>query len=118
MDDLTQEQVDTLRARLVALRGELEAMLLGNAQDSAPVDLDLPIGRVSRIDAIQQQKMAQASRRKQGMRLQQVKAALKAMENDEYGYCRRCDEVIAYKRLLAQPETPFCLDCKNQMEAR
>ncbi|TNE44138.1 MAG: TraR/DksA family transcriptional regulator [Deltaproteobacteria bacterium] len=118
MDDLTADQLAELKRDLEALHDVLEKVLTGNQEDSNPVDLDLPIGRVSRIDAIQQQKMAQANRRTQELRLQQVRAALKAMREDEYGYCRGCDDSIAYQRLKARPETPFCVDCKKRLESR
>ena len=73
---------------------------------------------MSRIDAIQQQKMNQATRRRQKFRLQQVKGALQAWERDRYGECRECEEPIAFKRLKARPETPFCLECQAEMERR
>lgn len=118
MDDFTSEQLEELKNDLNVLHDELEKALSDNQEDSNPVDLDLPIGRVSRIDAIQQQKMAQANRRKQELRLQQVRAAQKAMSEDEYGYCRSCDDAIQFERLKAKPETPFCVECKQRLEAR
>lgn len=118
MEDFTREQQEALHQKLRSVQAELEQQLAGNRDDSQPVDLDLPIGRVSRIDAIQQQKMAQAQRRAQEVRLKQIRAALKYFEREEYGYCRSCEEPISFERLLARPETPFCVDCKNQMESR
>ena len=46
------------------------------------------------MDAIQQQKMAEASRRQQTLRLGQVKVALAAVESGDYGTCRSCEEPI------------------------
>jgi DnaK suppressor protein len=80
------------------------------------VDLDEPIGRLSRMDAMQQQKMAQASRRATRMRLDQVGAALANLAAGEYGLCRVCEEPIGYKRLKARPETPRCLECQRKSE--
>ena len=118
MEDFTAEQMEALHERLLSVKAELEAQLSDNRADSKPVDLDLPIGRISRIDAIQQQKMAQAQRRGQEVRLGQLKVALQNFGQDEYGYCRSCEEAISFERLLARPESPFCVDCKNQIESR
>jgi DnaK suppressor protein len=115
-DELTEAQVEALRAKLEALKGELERALEGSREGARVVDLDQPIGRVSRIDAIQQQKMAEASRRQQELRLGQVKVALGAVARGDYGYCRSCEEPIAYRRLAARPETPFCLRCQGGRE--
>lgn len=80
------------------------------------MDLDLPIGRVSRIDAIQQQKMAQAEQGRARLRLQAVQAALERVEDEEYGFCCQCGEPVGYKRLWARPESPFCVPCQEMLE--
>jgi len=113
--------------RLVELRRDLEALaerlrqdLAGSAASARPVELDQPtVGRVSRIDAIQQQKMLEANRHAQRSRLQLVQAALRRLEDDAYGAygeCLACGETIAWARLKARPETPFCLECQSARE--
>ena len=90
-----------------------------SADAAKPVELDQPaMGRVSRIDAIQQQQMLEANRGAQAARLQQVRAALHRFQEDEYGECASCGEEIAYARLEAQPEAPFCLACQGERERR
>ena len=81
-----------------------------------PVDLGLPIGRLSRMDAMQQQHMARAGVSALERRLNQIASALAATASGAYGYCRRCEEPIGYKRLKAGPETPFCLRCQAESE--
>ncbi|MFW5877143.1 MAG: TraR/DksA family transcriptional regulator [Myxococcota bacterium] len=118
MEELTEEQRRDLQADLQVLCEALE-QTLGLAREGAkPVSLDNPIGRVSRVDALQQQAMAQANRRSLELRLAQVRSALSALESGEYGYCRRCEEPIAYRRLKSRPETPFCVDCQRGRETR
>ncbi len=115
-DALTEAQRDELVAALHALKGALPQQIAMTADGARPVDLDQPIGRVSRIDAIQQQSMIKANRAAARRRLGQVNAALIAVDEDEYGNCRRCDEPIGYPRLKARPETPLCLDCQGRAE--
>ena len=104
------------RARLLELRDELRSMLDLSAEAAKPVDLDQPIGRISRMDAIQQQKMVQASRRAAELRLQQVAAALRRLDDEEYGECLICSEPIAEARLVARPEAPLCIGCQSARE--
>ncbi|WP_373047671.1 TraR/DksA family transcriptional regulator [Vulgatibacter sp.] len=104
------------RERLEALRAELEAQLRANAEGARPVDLDQPIGRVSRVDALQQQQMAQAARRRDELRLQQVRAALGRLQRGEYGDCLRCEEPIGAERLQVKPEAAFCMACQAGAE--
>jgi RNA polymerase-binding transcription factor DksA len=38
-------------------------------------------------------------------------AALARMADGSYGNCRNCGGAIPYDRLIAIPETPFCVGC-------
>ena len=74
-DELTPAQVEELRADLVTLEGAL-AEHLGQMTNSAKaVDLDTPIGRLSRMDALAQQQVAKAGKEATRARLGQVRAA-------------------------------------------
>lgn len=81
--------------------------------EAKPVDLDQPIGRLSRMDAIQQQQMALNSKKQFELTLKQIDQALKKLETGDYGICVSCEEEIDEKRLLAKPETPFCINCQK-----
>ncbi len=119
MEDLSEEQAKTLRARLVELVAELSAALHANATSADPVVLDQSsVGRLSRMDAMQQQAMAKATREKARLRLGQCKVALSAFDRDEYGECRKCEEPIGYRRLSAKPEAPFCVHCQRGADDR
>jgi DnaK suppressor protein len=114
MEELTSEEAEELRLRLLALIAELEDGLRANASSAAPVVLDQSsVGRLSRMDAMQQQAMAKATREKAQLRLGQCKRALSAFEREEWGLCRKCEEPIGFRRLSARPEAPFCVDCQR-----
>lgn len=118
MDALADDQLEELRADLQALRADLAQQLSAVTEAARPVDLDEPIGRVSRMDAMQQQSMAKANRAAAELRARQVEAALRRLDEDEYGPCQGCGEEVGYRRLKARPEAPFCLACQAQREAR
>jgi DnaK suppressor protein len=119
MEELTDEERETLAEALHALKQRLTATLESQEDAAKPVELDqTKMGRVSRIDAIQQQEMARSSEASARRRLALVRQALKALEEDEYGYCRLCEEPIAFRRLQARPESPFCVECQGKRERR
>jgi len=114
VEELSEKQNEVLRLQLVELIAELETALQVNASSAAPVVLDQSsVGRLSRMDAMQQQAMAKATREKAQLRLGQCKRALSAFERGEYGLCRKCEEPIGFRRLSAKPEAPFCVDCQR-----
>lgn len=116
-EELDETRRDALQRDLEALAARLRQGLAGSAASARPVELDQPaVGRVSRIDAIQQQKMLEANRHAQRSQLQLVQSALRRLEDDAYGECLACGESIAFARLKARPETPFCLECQSARE--
>lgn len=118
MPELSASEIETLRLALVALKGELSASIDASNEESRPVDLDQPIGRLSRVDAMQQQSMVAANRRAAQLRERQVEAALGRIDEGEYGDCQSCGEAVGLRRLEAAPEAPFCLACQGRREQR
>ena len=115
--ELTNEQLDELRRDLQEMKELLEKVLEHSAAGAAPVELDKPIGRLSRMDEMQQQEMVKASRRSQEVRLAQVRAALQRFNDGEYGECPACGDTIAFRRLKAKPESRFCVPCQQSRES-
>ena len=86
--------------------------ITGGQKTAGPVELDPSIvGRLSRMDAMQQQAMAQATERLSIMEEQRIRTALRRMDSGEYGYCMQCEEEIAEGRLRADPSVLTCIDC-------
>lgn len=96
--------IDYFKKRLVAHRVELQDLLDLSQEASAPVTLDqTSIGRLSRMDAMQAQAMAQETERRRNLEIQKIDAALVRIENGDYGYCIRTDEEIPIERLELDP---------------
>jgi DnaK suppressor protein len=105
---------DFFRQRLLDMQDELAADAAQTAGARATVMLDQQaVGRLSRMDAIQQQAMAQATQRRREIRLTQIEAALSRLNTDEYGYCMDCGEDIAPDRLKANPTLMRCISCQR-----
>ena len=106
------------RERLLQLRAELQAIAESGDESAGVVELDQSkVGRLSRMDAMQAQAMAQASAERRNHMLRQIEAALQRIDNDDYGYCQECDEPIAPKRLEFDPTVTLCIDCASKAEA-
>ncbi len=104
--------IDWFREQLLARQAELESLSEMSSGARAAVTLDQSsVGRVSRIDAMQQQQMALATERNRERDLQRVKAALARIDQGEFGYCLTCGEEIAEKRLRFDPAVPTCVGC-------
>ena len=116
MTTMNSDQIAGFRQRLLTMEREINTLLGRTSEDSKPVDLDLPIGRLSRADAIQMQNMAALNKRQLEIKLKQIEGALSAVEKGTFGLCRGCNGEIHPERLDAQPETPFCIECQEGFE--
>ena len=104
-----------LRQSLEAERDELMSLSQATRDDRMPVELDQQsLGRLSRMDAIQQQSMDLAREERRRTRLKVVDAALQRITTDDYGYCLVCGDDIPYKRLQSDPAVTRCVDCIKQ----
>jgi DnaK suppressor protein len=106
------------RARLLARLAELEEEVRIGAEASEPVTLQQDsVGRLSRIDAMQQQAMAQAVQRRRIAEQHRVRAALVRLDGGEWGWCVTCGEEIAKARLAHDPSVAQYVGCASAASA-
>lgn len=114
MTDRDDIDIPALKKELLRRKEELAALRAQSAESRDAVELDQTRqGRLSRQDALMQQEMAKESERRRGVEMQRIEAALKRIEQGDYGYCVRCDEEIAAKRLELDPAIPTCINCAS-----
>lgn len=78
---------------------------------SKPVSPDDAIGRVSRMDAINNKSINEAALQKAEKKLVGLQLALQNLADDDFGKCVKCGKPIEFNRLLALPESRFCKTC-------
>jgi DnaK suppressor protein len=116
---LTPEQLAEFRAKLEQQRDALLGTNELALSSTKPVELDqTTVGRLSRMEAIQAQAMAVATQNRRELQLQRIKAALKRIDEGEYGLCDDCEESINPRRLAFDPTVTLCLTCAQRLEAR
>ncbi|MBK5934241.1 TraR/DksA family transcriptional regulator [Rhodovulum imhoffii] len=97
-----------LEKELAALHEETRT----GAYGARPVTLDQQsVGRLSRMDAMQQQAMAKATQARRKTQVRRIQAALTRLKEEEFGYCSECGEKIALARLEFDPTIPTCIGC-------
>ena len=110
----TQRNYDPkiIKAALAAERADLLNTSAAAAADRRPVELDQQsVGRLSRMDALQAQAMAQALEARRQERLLRIDAAEQRLAEDAFGDCAVCGTEIAPKRLEFDPTVTRCVDC-------
>jgi len=106
--------VKKLRSLLMVHREELVEWAETGKDARRPVELDQArVGRLSRMDALQGQQMAQEAARRRRLQLVRIAGALRRMESGEYGYCAVCGEAIDLRRLAFDPTITRCVACAD-----
>jgi DnaK suppressor protein len=116
---MTQDQTDFFRTLLLRDLAETRRLSEEQAESVATVELDQArVGRLSRMDALQQQAVATSLRKRLPVRLRRLEAALDRLETGRFGQCCQCDAPIPAGRLKVDAAAPFCADCQEEIVER
>jgi len=109
---LSAEQLADLRGELDRQLGKLERSMRVTAEALRPVELDqTAVGRLSRIDSLQNQGLTRNLRVREQTKLAQLIEARERVEAGSYGVCTGCGSQIPFERLFVFPEAPECGSC-------
>ena len=78
---------------------------------SSPVSPDDAIGRVSRMDAINNKSVTEAALRQAKEKLSKLRHALNRVDEEGFGQCKRCGNDIPVMRVVLMPQSPYCVNC-------
>ena len=76
-----------------------------------PVAPDDAIGRISRMDAINNKSVTESALRQAELKLRNLQNALNRVGTKDFGRCARCQQPIPIGRLLIRPESRHCVRC-------
>jgi len=106
---------DEAREKLKIRLRELENLNMVNTDAQNVVELDQSkVGRLSRMDALQAQALAQETVRRRKLECAGIKAALKRLDEGEWGYCLKCGEEIGDGRLEINLAAVTCATCAGR----
>lgn len=106
-----------IHERIAAELQDVCAAIAQSEHSAATVELDQSsIGRVSRMNAMQQQALAKGVTERLSLRRRKLEAALARLDAGTYGSCCACQEEIGQERLAVDPAAVFCADCADERE--
>ncbi len=78
-----------------------------------PVEPENAIGRISRMDAINNKSVTEAALRKAKDKLNKLDLALTRVDEDDFGICIRCQRPIPPGRIMIMPQARTCVKCSH-----
>ena len=78
---------------------------------SKPIAPENSIGRVSRMDAINNKSIVEAALREAKNKLNQLETIERKIGDNNFGKCFKCKKNIPFERLIIRPHSQFCVKC-------
>ncbi len=114
---LTNMQRAQLTTRLKEYCLELRNTLENGQAAGKTVELDQTRqGRLSRMDAMQGQAMAQAATARTRKQIKLAETRLNQVNDSHFGCCDECGELIVFARLMSNPTACLCIQCAQTLE--
>ena len=108
---MTEEERKDLKEKIKASISETESSIAELKELTKPISPENAIGRVSRMDAINNKSINEAALAQAETKLDKLQFALKKCDEPEFGSCKRCGQAIPMGRLMLMPESLFCVKC-------
>lgn len=102
---------DQIKQKIISEIAKTERIITDYRELTKPVSPDDAIGRISRMDAINNKSVVEASLRKAEEKLIALNHVFDNLEDKDFGLCRNCKVPIPLGRLLFRPESVLCVNC-------
>ncbi|MCW8982031.1 MULTISPECIES: TraR/DksA C4-type zinc finger protein [Altibacter] len=102
-----------IKKRIEEAMMETEHLVAKYRELSKPIAPENAIGRVSRMDAINNRSVNEAAYRKAEVKLKNLTVALSKIDDPDFGRCRKCKQPIPIERILLMPQVTTCVNCSK-----
>lgn len=110
---MTSEEKKTLIDKMRTQLAEEEKNIIRLAELTKPIPPENSIGRISRMDAINNRGVHEAALRQAKVRYKNLEVAIKQVHAKEFGICAKCKKPIPLPRLMYMPESNTCVNCAS-----
>lgn len=111
---MDKKEREKLKSIILATKDEILHEIEELEIKTAPIAPDCSLGRLTRLEAMQEKSLNQSVLEKARIRLKKIEFVLTKIDNEDYGKCSICEEEIPYGRLCIVPESTICVNCANQ----
>jgi DnaK suppressor protein len=108
MTEIEKQQVfEKLKREKEKLTSKIETL----RELTKPIPPGDEIGRVSRMDAINNKSVNEAALRASEEKMKTVLLAIENYETPDFGICRKCGNPIPFGRMMIMPGSSACVSC-------
>lgn len=104
---------EEIKQKILDEISKTEKLIIDYQEMTKPVAPDVAIGRVSRMDAINNKAVTESALRKAQEKLNRLNYVLSKLGSEDFGICLKCKKQIPIGRILIRPESMYCVNCAN-----
>ena len=108
---MNKEDKQDIKKRIFEELKKTEELILDYKESAKPISPENAIGRVSRMDAINNKSVVEAALRKAEEKFNKLKLVLDTVNDADFGLCMRCGNPIPIGRILLMPQSRNCVRC-------
>jgi DnaK suppressor protein len=108
---MTEKEKSELKNKILQSITDTERDISELVELTKPISPENAIGRISRMDAINNKSINEAALRQAQLKMEKLLMAKEKCDDEEFGVCRKCHGDIPMGRLLLMPESLFCVRC-------
>jgi DnaK suppressor protein len=108
MDNVSNEDIRVLIVKEIS---KTEETIEDYKEMTKPVTPDDAIGRISRMDAINNKSVTESALREAEQKLRNLRGALNRIGTKDFGFCAKCKNPIPIGRILIRPQSQYCVHC-------
>ena len=105
------DEKNKIRTKLADEIKETKTKVSKYLELSQPISPENAIGRISRMDAINNKSVVESALRTVKEKMKQLKYMQKNFMNADFGICFKCKMPIPFGRIIIQPQSKFCVKC-------
>lgn len=102
---------EQIKEKILSEISKTKKIIEGYKELTKPISPDDAIGRISRMDAINNKSVTEASLRQAEEKLRGLNHVFSQLGSPEFGLCIRCNKAIPMGRILFRPESVYCVNC-------
>ena len=110
---MNKEDLNHVEEKIAEEISKTEASILHYKELTKPIAPENAIGRISRMDAINNKSVNEAALKQAEQKLKNLKIALSNINDTDFGLCFKCHNQIPIGRILLMPHTRYCVNCAN-----
>jgi DnaK suppressor protein len=108
---MDEKTINEIKEKIIIEIDKAEKSIIEYKEITKPIAPENAIGRISRMDAINNKSVTEAALRTAEEKLSKLNYMLTQIDDDNFGICAKCKKPIPIGRILLMPQSRHSVNC-------